>query len=580
MERRKINNLILINIIVLFVSLLLIEPTNKTDDYDMLCTLYGGMSGEYSPYMLYSNVIFGEICVFLLELFPNVAWYYVLQYFLMVSANIVFLCALNEETSKNNHDTFKGICLGKEFVTYPKTKMFLYYIWLIIFSYEFYIRITFSKTAGFLTFIGYICFYFYIKTQKKMWIVPGIFYIFWGIIIRPSFYLMITIIMFFVFLIFVFESLKKLFDHKLDKKIVITYVAKFIIIAMSTYIFYILLGDYNSYRYSKDELWSNYTEENVARATLVDYGIPDYNEYKDEYANLGVSQNDFKFWFTYGIRGDSSRLTSELYNEIGLLREDSDNSCFDEIALILKDVIPYLMSQSFFILFIVYAYCLVEENKKNLIKVIAMLAAVLIVFVYLKLIGRITHHIDVVLFSSVDLILLMYIQKYNLNFKKLISLLSVSLVFIIITNYTEIVSSSYDGRNFDSFKGRVEENFEELNSLSNDKEHLYVIHPQYSELLFISFSMFEVIPKNFYSNIWRPNVNHAQAWNVPLDNYSVENIWREATDSNIIRFVCTKNIEEQITCVEQYIQENYNKNAKAHIIHDDGKVLVYEIVSQ
>ena len=55
---KTICRLIIINILVLLVSIILFEPTMKSDDYDLAMVAYGAIDGNYSSILMYCSVFF------------------------------------------------------------------------------------------------------------------------------------------------------------------------------------------------------------------------------------------------------------------------------------------------------------------------------------------------------------------------------------------------------------------------------------------------------------------------------------------------------------------------------------------
>ena len=76
------------------------------------------------------------------------------------------------------------------------------------------------------------------------------------------------------------------------------------------------ISKYSLWHYGQDEKWEDYLELNSARASVVDYIIPDYETYESGYKDLGISYNGYTMWFVNANRGVSERLTQNLYKRI------------------------------------------------------------------------------------------------------------------------------------------------------------------------------------------------------------------------------------------------------------------------
>lgn len=169
---------ILLNLLAVIIIFLLFEPTMKSDDYDMCNLLYGGVNGQYESQLLYSSIIWGKMLVWLLHIFPSIAWYAVLQYILIICA-MIWVDVILLKRNKNYGTWLFGLAL---FLTY-----------------EFMIRLTFSKTAGILMIAGYIVLLNAIEHKRKyVDFLGGVFFLFMGMIIRLSmnYFLMVSAIFF------------------------------------------------------------------------------------------------------------------------------------------------------------------------------------------------------------------------------------------------------------------------------------------------------------------------------------------------------------------------------------------------
>ena len=239
---------------------LLFEPTSKSDDYDMCNLLYGGVTGEYSAFMMYANVLWGEILKFFLGIAPNVSWYYVLQYLLMFAAMTFINYILLEHEDRG---------------------MAVYFGFTVFVGYEFFIRVTFSKTAGLLMAAGYfVLLYSIVSAEKLRFYIAGLFFLFFGMIIRNhlSFFLLITVIFAVTFVVHIIQNQK---DTKLLKD-----GAKFVVFVLALYLMNMGLVHLNAMAYANSEEWSDYMEINAARARVVDYGVPDYSANREKYEAL------------------------------------------------------------------------------------------------------------------------------------------------------------------------------------------------------------------------------------------------------------------------------------------------------
>lgn len=557
MKISKTKNLLystIINILFLVIAFTLFEPTTKSDDYDMANLLYGGISGEYSPFLMYSHYWYGKILVFLLQCFPSVSWFWAMQYILMITANIL---------------------IGSIFIKNKKRGMLFFSLYLICFSYEFYVRITFSKTAGFIMFAGFFLILCYIE-KKASYVVAllGAFYIFMGMLIRPLFYKMILVIMLPTFLIYLVTAKKE----DLKKGIFC-----FVGVVIVGYLVCGQLTSYNTKVYENNPSWSTFMEDNSTRASLIDLGIPSYAEHEEEYKDMGISENDYTFWFTYAYRSDVERLNNDLYRGIVNLRTTTKSENGIILISATHKMLQYLTSNIVAVFFIMLlAIMVLSKSEKVFLKLSLIVLFSMIPYFYLSWLGRLQHHVDAVIFIGASILTMYYTETNNWNKKN--EIIFVTMLGIVLGVFFDgLSSSSYYGTsygNIASEKEQRESNYEKLKRLSQDKDHLYVMAPLDTNTIYPCFSIDRVFEKSFYSNIVLANAHQVPDVGRVIQNYGIKNIWKECTDSEVIRLVFSDLTNRQVECVQTYIRENYNSNAVIQLEDEYEGVYVYSVVSE
>lgn len=520
---------------------LLFEPTSKSDDYDMCNLLYGGVTGEYSAFMMYANILWGEILKIFLRIAPNVSWYYVLQYLLMFAAMVFINYILLEHEDRGRA---------------------VYFGFTVFVGYEFFIRVTFSKTAGLLMAAGYfVLLYSIVSAEKLRFYIAGLFFMFFGMIIRnhSSFFLLITVIFAVTFVVHIIQNQK---DKKLLKD-----GAKFVAFVLALYLMNMGLAHLNAMVYANSEDWNDYMEINAARARVVDYGVPDYTANREKYEALGISQNDYQMWFEEYNRGDNERLTVELYNNIRNIQPSDAASTAEKISGFMKSYLGYFFNNTVFYPFLAVAVlllCSVTPRKFLLFGMIWIDLSFCYAVLFLN--GRTQHHIDAAMLFA-GCLLIMYYTTYR--YKKERKLFAATAILLLcgefgLRFFSEISSSSYYGVNVEHVESEEEhykENYERFSVLSNDKDTLYLIEAMETNTRYPCFSVFQVFEKGFYSNIYRLNMNIIQPYtDILKDTYGVENVFSDIVNNENMYFVAYKEPDAEIML--QYIRENYNPNAQ------------------
>lgn len=59
------------------------------------------------------------------------------------------------------------------------------------------------------------------------------------------------------------------------------------------------LKGFDTFVYQSDPQWKQYTEYNELRTELLDYDFPEYEDYEEEYEQLGITEDAYN----YGITG-------------------------------------------------------------------------------------------------------------------------------------------------------------------------------------------------------------------------------------------------------------------------------------
>lgn len=553
---------ILLNLLAVIIIFLLFEPTMKSDDYDMCNLLYGGVNGQYESQLLYSSIIWGKMLVGLLHIFPSIAWYAVLQYILIICA-MIWVDVILLKRNMNYGTWLFGLAL---FLTY-----------------EFMIRLTFSKTAGILMIAGYIVLLNAIEHKRKyVDFLGGVFFLFMGMIIRLSmnYFLMVSAIFFGAV---VLSSIKLK-----EKKQVLKQMVTFGCVGIALLTMCWGITKYSLWYYGQDEKWEDYLELNSARASVVDYSIPDYETHEDDYKKLGISYNDYTMWFVNANRGDSERLTSEMYQKIASFAKKSEIKKKVSITDISRTFMNYITNNTVtYIWGIVLLVGLMAMSRWNVLVLGITLLDFVFCYGYMYSAGRIQHHIDAVLMLAMIYIVLYYLQFDRLlsgNTVKLrMTILCLTLVFFQRFS-EELLSSSYYGNSYYDISEMQNEiyasNYQDAALLSNDKEHLYVVEALDTNTTYPCFSPVEVFEKNFYSNIYRPNMNHIKIYEDEVGKYGVDNIYKDMTNSDVIYYVTSDYTDNNKNVMLRYIQENYNPNAKIRLVKQLNKINIYQFYEE
>lgn len=578
-DGKKIAQSVLYNGVILSLLLLLFEPTTKWDDYEMTQTLYGACSGNYSHVLLWANILWGYVIEGLLKIFPMVSWYYVTQYIGMFVAFVVVTYVLLKQRVFDDNG-------------------YLIFFPLFIIAYEFYIRITFTKTAGLMIAAGIVLLLYLIDTECKR-VVPyvgGVVLVLLGNIFRSGVLLMNLFISLSVFIIYVLRKVK---NKKLDD--VVTWralkgVPLFVCLVLLMVVASQGLDKLNYRLVSQQKGWEEYFEYNSARSSIIDYPLPDYETFKEQYEELDVSENDLKMWVDLVLLTNPKTLTPERMREIRAISNVKiERNIIQSTIQANKELGKYLCKNNIvFFAFLMSLLLLVKcQGKRGACDGMLITLFCLSSYYYLFWRGRTGHHVDVTIFMMGTFLTLYYCynrekqQQKQLQIKKwrwygVIVLLN---IIAVIACYNLVATSSYYGNTFEdveSQKERYQENYNLLKMFSDDREHLYIMRSREANTIMPCFTVPQMIEKGFYHNIYRMFQYASPEMRTPLTEFNIpdDDPMSVITNDERIYYCSSVEDEEQIDIIVTYLREHFDENARAYIAKKIDGVTLYQFVSK
>ena len=546
------------------IMLILFSPTEKADDYEMKLLLYGGTTGEYSPYMMYCDVVLGYVMSFLLKIFPNVPWYWVLNYIFMFLAIFTMLTVINGKTKKS------------------KILYFLECVVLLFVGYEFLVRITFTKVAGITICAGYLLFLDVIENRKKniFEIIWAFVLILYGISVRDQVFKLITFLFFSAFLI----SFIKMIIDKCKLVDIFKKTVYFFIVVMVLYIVSIMLAKLNVKLVFGNDDWKKCRENQLKVSSLYDYGIPDYDTFREEYNELGISRNDYKMYFEQLNIVDSNKLTIDVMEKIKQFKVKSSSTKTPKRFL--KNMVSWMLDEPVFYAFILIniALILLKSKLSNIILFTNVSMSIITYWIFSN-IGRINHHTGMMIFIVIIFVSLFFMEdNQEKDVKRCHRLVAVSLLtflFAILSFSESIFKYSYEiCYEDDKLQEDRYDGYREIYDLmSGDKNTIYLVRARDLYTSYSCFAPFEIVPKGYYSNIYLMHDAYRLNGLSILENYNIDNIWKKITNGNIYLFV-SKGDSETLDIVERYIKENYNSAVNKTLIKNVGGNKIYRFYDE
>lgn len=237
------NRIIILSTLILLSALLNItglSTFSTNDDVYMLLFSSGKYLGEFNPNLIFSNIIYGNCLVFLYKTFPNIEWYSLIMYLIIVSC-YYFLFT-------NFHQKNKWII-----------------ILISVLFIENLFNIQFTKASALLAFTGYLL---YFKQRNNALLLIVLL----SSLIRFETFILVSLLIIPIYFI---------------KEFKVKEVFKF----LGVFIISLLLFNVH-YQYNNSDKWINYNEYNKLRGEV--YDNIQVKKYMPEY---GVSYEDFNLIF-------------------------------------------------------------------------------------------------------------------------------------------------------------------------------------------------------------------------------------------------------------------------------------------
>ncbi len=387
-------------LLFLFLPLMLIWVQDITvtlynvDDLYLKTIASGEFTGVPEAHLMHIGFLTGLVLKGLYTLAPSMPWYGLLLFtygYLGIYLSIYFI---SRKLSKK------------------LPRIFFFIFWLFItfsFLWLHLIELQYTTITAVTCATGIVFFYLsednehprtYIKNN-----IPSLIFLFLALELRDK-----ACIMFFP-LIFLLVATKCIQNRKMLKSM-LTYGAALLLLT-----FFVYGTNYLAY---SDHSWSSFDSYNTARENVVDYnGYPDYELYKDEYTELGVTYSSYISATTrYQLL-----LDKHINTDFMLRMEELSNHHSFDIRRILTSFIErhtthYMDRPLNIIVYILYFFALMSsilfKKKKALSDITSLLGGRMIIWLYLLFINRPEARVTQGIYIAEFLILIAIMHANNL----------------------------------------------------------------------------------------------------------------------------------------------------------------------
>lgn len=536
-----------INAVLLTFLLIIFRPSYETNDDMGLCSIVNGAYGTFDAHMIYANYLLGLILSGLYKMTQALPWYALVQYAALFAAFTALTVVLLRRS-----ETMAARFLGFSI--------------LLCFSYEGYIRLQYTKTAGILTVAGVFLMFYALCTEKRNMraLVCGMAIACFGAMYRlPQFFtgafLMTGIGLFQLFQLG--GRGKKEFWKRAG-----SYVGAFAILLL------LVIGLYGVDRLSyQSEGWQKYESYNEARTELFDYGFPGFEKNQEEYEKLGIDSTAYRM-----LRGwnhmDTEKFTEEIMEKIVGMRTPKQINLSFLKNFCRKVILQFFTVPVFWCFLLVFLFWLLlcRHRWTDVTVFLYECFAVGILYFYLFYRGRyLRNRVDVPIWLAASLVLFWVLPVVQRLWAKWAVPVFLAGVLILTHGTWEKrlrVNTAAEPQKREAYR-------EVLEYLAADKEHLYITRSGAVSLM-SSYGIFESIPAGIVENTlslggWPANT---PGYVARMEKYGITNPFRDMIGNEQIYLVDGK-IEEMM----EYLHTYYDGDAEAVQVAEPGNAKIYKI---
>lgn len=401
---KKIVRSSIVNIFIYFVFMLLFTPVfiNKSDNVmQIIADSTFGNGG--SSHILFSNIVLGKVYKILYSITSNFAWYALVQQLFVFASLTVLLFYIYE-------------------FNVGKIERILVYIFIIILSYEGYIRITYFSTAVIVGSVSILLSVFAMERNRKTALCSSIILFFFCVLLSSKVACFILIIG------LVYSLIHLCVKHKMKTyRMVILYFGICFFILATLHVIDIL-----SYK------------STIVRQQALKYRNAFEKIYTLGYSSLDDEEHDIDEDEIYEYNAMISGLFFAEESSLRSLAEETDNTrniSFDTFVEYAKDIPIYIFKNPIFYIFLfMFLSCIIYSTERRWILIIP----IVILFILLTYAVYIMYLLQTPCVINSILIVMMLYMLIDITFLKIdntnqdvFTLSVLVLFFIVFSNFSQ-----------------------------------------------------------------------------------------------------------------------------------------------
>lgn len=285
--------------IIFFICILLFCDIKYevSDDFVMASIISGTYGNGYNPHLIFINVLWGYLLLPFYYLFQGISWYLIAQLLLCLISFVLVSYMFFEKLPRY-------------------MALLLVVLLLTLFGDDVYILVQFTKTASLAIMGGGIVFLWALWADRnwKLKLLSSLVCLLGTLVRFNSVFIAGGFLLFLILVEFIrcFASDRK----QLAKKWVRVFIPGILVVSAA-----FGMKGIDSYIYNQNEEYAYFREYGKVRAAIVDASDYGYWAYKEEFDEIGISENDYAILRTWNF-ADSDYFTLEKLQKIGDIIED------------------------------------------------------------------------------------------------------------------------------------------------------------------------------------------------------------------------------------------------------------------